>query len=130
MFPALLPLARCTTALVSATLIVAVRKLGHDTTWLYGDGAQVLLELADSENKGPSGRCIDEHALFVQSLSLSDMKADCWTMDGKERYPFCTTEGDCANPQATCHPNVCVVDNNQVENPGCKSASICTATFI
>jgi hypothetical protein len=121
MFPALLPLARCTTALVSAVLIVAIRKLGHDATWKYGDGVEVMRELADNGNPAPSGRCIYEHDLFANGITMNEVKTECWTQEGKDRYQYCTTNTDCDLP-ATCHPELCPSSGNEADNPGCKSA--------
>lgn len=121
MFPGWLPLARCTTALISAALIVTIRKLGHDSTWQYGDGVEVMRELSDNDNQGPAGRCINEHDLFTHGISMSEVKAECWTQNGKNSYQYCTTDADCDLP-ASCHPNVCISNGNQAENPGCKSA--------
>ena len=58
MFPALLPLARCTTALASAALIVTVRKLGHEVVpHILEDGEEVSSDNPDCKNAAAPQSC-------------------------------------------------------------------------
>eukprot|EP01046_Picozoa_sp_COSAG06_P029829 COSAG06_NODE_2794_length_6274_cov_2.952551_5_plen_272_part_00 len=115
MFPALLPLARCTTALASAALIVTVRKLGHEVVpHFLQDGEEVWFE-----NDGSSGRCIDGHAMVKDGSTIRDKVKLCWTA---EDIPKCDVGGDCPSGQMCL--TLCERSGAKPsDNPDCKNAA-------